>query len=166
MIRAAFAAAAIVIALAAPHAFGQAGPPGPARFDRDRCGVVNPGLAPPRTYLSVDIDGDGSLEHYVATWGGVEQLRQQRGSVPPVFVHEATVLAGTSANQYSCADLVALDVDRDGDLDLVYASHRELVVIDNRGGRLVAGRRQRVDLPFDADPRVEMAGEELRVVAP
>lgn len=128
--------------------------------------MVNTDLLPPRTYLSFDVDGDGELEHFVATWGGVEQLRQQRGSVPPVFVHEATVYSGSSANQYSCADLVAHDVDHDGDLDLVFASHRELVVLENRAGRLVAGHRQPVDLPFDSDPRVEISEGGLRVVRP
>jgi hypothetical protein len=160
------AAGALAVGLATSFASAQSVPQGPVRLDRDRCGVVNVDLQPPRTYLSVDLDRDGELEHFVATWGGVEQLRQQRGSVPPVFVHEATVFTATGANQYSCADLVAHDADHDGDLDLVYASHRELVVLENRGGRLVAGRRQPVELPFDADPRVEISGEDLRVATP
>jgi hypothetical protein len=134
----------------------------PDRSERGNCGTVDLSRQPPRAYLSVVIDG--VPRHFVATWGGVEELRQQPDSYPPVFVHQATIFAATGATQYSCADLVAYDVNHDGHLDLVYASHRELVVLENQGGRFVATRRQPVDLPFDAYLRIEVSAEALRVV--
>ena len=133
-------------------------------YGRNQCGIVDVTKLPPRTYLTVDIDGDGQPEHFIANWGGVEQMRLQPGSTPPVYVLDHVVYRSTTTTQYACADLRAFDVDDDGDADLVFATPAELVVLENRGGRLVVGRRVPQHAPPEADVRIRQQGGQLRVV--
>jgi hypothetical protein len=132
--------------------------------DRHRCGVVVADYLAPRTHLRADLDGDGEVEHYVGTWGGVERHRVQPGSHPPTLVRDAVVYTSTQNHQYSCVDLAAGDVDRDGDLDVVFGAHSELVVLRNDAGRLVVARREPQSFSPEADVRIRVAGESVSLV--
>jgi hypothetical protein len=52
-------------------ASGQAEQGATQYYGRNQCGIVDVTRLPPRTYLTVDVDGDGEPEHYIANWGGV-----------------------------------------------------------------------------------------------
>jgi hypothetical protein len=135
------------------------------REGEGRCGVVDPSARPPTTSVQVDLDGDGRAEHYIATWGGVEKHRLQEGTHPPTLVRESIVYTSSVNQQYSCVDLSVRDVDGDGALDLVFGGHRELVVLLNRGGRLVPSRREPQELPAESRLRLRISGNRLEVVA-
>ena len=80
---------------------------------QENCGVTNnPLLAVPYTRISADIDGDGNLESYVGNGAVVED---HSGKVPQlIFSH--------TGNKYDCVKLRLVDLDADGDLDLIYVS--------------------------------------------
>ena len=156
----------ILVSAAALQAWGEVGSrvTRPRYHDRARCGVVDATRLAPRVHLQVDLDGDGEREHYIANWGGVERHHVREGSHPPVLVRDATIFRTTAAPQFSCIDLVAVDADGDSDLDLVFGSPRELVVLENRNGRLSVTRREPQDHPSQADIRVRV-GRDIELVA-
>jgi hypothetical protein len=155
----------VVVVGGAGLAWAQAGAAGPQYFDRHRCGVVDAYRLAPRTLLLADFDGDGQRERYVANAGGVERHRVQPGSVPPTTVRESVVYRSSVTPQYSCVDLRAHDVDRDGDIDLIFGSPAELVVLENRQGRLRVQRRQPQQWSPEADVRLDVGpgGPRLRL---
>lgn len=128
----------------------------PTYHDRARCGVADPVVLPPLTHLQVDLDGDSTPEHYFANSGGVERHGYRRGSNPPTLVREAVIYSSNTTGRYACADLRPMDVDGDGDSDLIYGSHAELVVLTNEGGRFRVARREPQTLPITANVRIEL----------
>lgn len=136
----------------------------PRYFGQNQCGIVDVTRIPPRAYIQVDLDGNGEVEHYYANWGGVERHRTQRGSNPPTLVRDAVVYSSTANQQYSCVDLRAYDVDRDGDLDLVFGSPRELVVLTNNNGRLSVSRREPQNHPPEAQVRLQFVDGQISIV--
>lgn len=115
---------------------------------QNQCGIVDVTRMPPFAHARGDVDGDGVVDHFIANWGGVERERVQRDSIPETLVRVGTVYTSTATPQYSCVDLRLVDLDGDGDLDMIFASPRELVVLENRGGRFTVIRRE----PQSLDP--------------
>ncbi len=133
-----------------------------------RCGIVAPMKLPPLTYARGDIDADGTTDHFFANWGVIERHRIQNGarqpsSDIPITVRESIVYSSTTNEQYTCVDLRLHDIDSDGDLDMVYASPRELVVLENRGGRFTLKRQEPQSFAREADVRIQIRGSNITV---
>ncbi len=135
--------------------------PVPQYHDRTRCGYAAPYRLPPRVELQADLDGDGTPEHYIANAGGVELHVVQPGSVPPSLVLRSRVYTTGANPRYACVDLRASDLDGDGDLDLIYGSPAELVVLTNEGGRLRVTRREPQSFEATADVRIRIRGRQV-----
>ena len=104
----------------------------------------------PEAATLIDVDNDGRLDFAGAAAGGGVRLWRGVGGGGFTEVTEAAGLAGlasaappSSTTRSLRASLVAADLDRDGDSDLLLAGPGGLRLLENRGG---AGRQLRVRL--------------------
>lgn len=158
-------AVVLVVVQVTGIAFGERASSPVERFGQNRCGVVDTNQRPPTTKIQADLDGDGRAEFYIATWGGVEKHVYQEGTHPPTLIRESIVYTSRLNTQYSCVELMLRDTDDDGDLDIIFAGHRELVVLTNRGGRFTVTRRRPVNLPAEARFRLHKSGDSFQIRA-
>lgn len=118
---------------------------------------------PPQSYARADVDGDGTQDHFYATSAGVERYRIQEGTVPETLIRSATIYDSQVGIYYACADLQLVDLDDDHDLDMVFASPRELVVLEQRRGNFVIVRRQVLALDVATRVQITIHGRDISV---
>jgi len=134
------------------------------RIDDWRCGESwGTYLTSPTTYVYGDVDGDGTVDHFYATPDGVDRYRVQEGTIPETLVRASTVYAARGIDHFVCVDLRFADVDDDGDLDMVFASPQELVVLEQRAGRFTVARREPLALDRTTRVRIAIRGSTITV---
>lgn len=134
-----------------------------SHYDTWRCGQSYALNSPPRAYARGDVDGDGVEDHFYASWGGVERYRVQEGTVPETLVRHSSVYRSSSSHAHACVDLQFADLDDDGDLDMVFASPQELVVLHQQNGRFRVARREALQMESTSQPRIAINGREVTV---
>ena len=134
-----------------------------SHYDTWRCGQSHAYNSPPRAYARGDVDGDGVEDHFYANWGGVERFRVQEGTVPETLIRHSSIYRSSASHAHACVDLRFGDLDDDGDLDMVFASPQEVVILHQQRGRFRVASREALQLESTHQPRIAISGPDVTV---
>ncbi len=108
----------------------------------------------------IDVDGDGDLDLSIGTLGDADDCRLYVNDGTAVFTDESSLRLPDTAADTSA--LVALDVEADGDMDLILGnslagSQAQMLLVNDGGGRFANATATDLPAEFDTGTTVALA---------
>jgi len=144
-------------------------------FEQQRCGIHYFSKYPALTHAWGKVTG--KTRHYISHSGRIDEVTVKAGDCGDdsegekrecklfTLVKNIYTARSQKADKYMCSELKLKDIDGDGDLDIVYASPVESVVLENQKGNFSVATHTDLDFKRTAKMKIQfIEGKHLQVI--
>ena len=117
-------------------------------------------IAPPEIHLTIKLKKDGKEVRLIANWEGIWYAKKVEGVFPESYERTEPVIllpeGVRERNRYHCGDMRAVDLNGNGNTELIYAFPEHLLVFENRGRGEALELASIDDIDYPATARVRI----------